>query len=95
MFQTMRHGLQCQGFSLGEGVLLGVSVHHDPGYIRDFGNPAAVVFALKLDLFTACRIPFVLVVHVLDSYQSKFEDEDENDQIPSSRFPAERPLRGA
>lgn len=44
-------GEDAEGESLGggKGFLLGLAVGEDAGKIEDFGNPAAVVFALRFD----------------------------------------------
>ena len=49
MFETFGNYAKGQGLHSGDGFITVGAVAHDPSQGRDLGQPAAIIFAFKLD----------------------------------------------
>jgi len=49
VFEPVGERAKGERFNLGPGFILGSTVGHDTGQGCDFGNPTAVILAIKLD----------------------------------------------
>jgi len=50
MIEAVGKDAQGERLHMSNGLIPALCVGHDTGQVRDFGNPAAVVLALELDL---------------------------------------------